>query len=507
MFLMVKTNSDFNPKSLFDLADEQYQFILQTLSDSESRQWDHGEIEQWLQRTGTELLRRLYQCHLDGRAGLEKVETKLIGCEGEVRPHRRIRQKRKLETLFGEVTVERIGYSNKKPGVTILYPGDGKLNLADDKYSHGVRKRVALEAAKVSFQETTKTISETTGASVGKRQCEELTVKAARDFEEFYLNKPQTEVESSDDLLVLTMDGKGIVMHSADLRAQTAKAAQKAGKQTKIRLSPGEKKHRKRMATVGSVYSINRYPRKATEIMAEKSATKSSAPKPKNKRVWASLKKETKQVIEDVFDEAQSRDPENKRDWLILVDGHKHQLDTIELLIKNRKLKATIILDFIHVLEYLWKAAYCFENPGSEEIEEWVRGRGLKILEGKSADVASEIKQSATKKKLTGSQREKVDKCADYLLKYSHYLCYEQYLHEGYPIATGVIEGACRHLVNDRMEITGARWRLERAEAVLRIRALRASGDFEQYWQFHQQEEFNRNHASKFENPEILLAA
>ena len=366
---------------------------------------------------------------------------------------------------------------------------------------------MALEAAKVSFTETSKTISETTGAKVATRQCEELTVKAARDFEKFYLQKPQTEVESSEDLLVLTMDGKGIVMHSADLREQTAKAAKQVGKPRKIRLGPGEKQHRKRMATVGSVYSINRHRRKVESIMAEKSATKSSAPKPKNKRVWASVKKETKEVIEDVFCEAQARDRQNKRDGVILVDGHKHQLDTIEKIIQNQKLNVTIILDFIHVLEYLWKAAYCFEEPGSEEVEEWVRQRAVKILEGKSTDVAKQIKQSATEKELKTSQKEKVDKCADYLLKYSDYLSYDQYLEQGYPIATGVIEGACRHLVNDRMEITGARWRLERAEAVLKIRALKASDDWQEYWQFHQQEELSRNHASKFKNPEILLVA
>ena len=93
------------------------------------------------------------------------------------------------------------------------------------------------------------------------------------------------------------------------------------------------------------------------------------------------------------------------------------------------------------------------------------------------------------------------------MLKYSKYLRYDEYLKQGYPIATGVIEGACRHLVNDRMEITGARWRLERAEAVLRIRALKASGDIEEYWQYHQQEELNRNHVCKYENPDILLTA
>ncbi len=385
---MMKTiTSDELNQSLFDCALQQYQLIVETLSEDESVGWDHSEIEQWLQKTGTELLRILYQCHLDLRAKTEKAETKIIGSEAEVRSHRRKEQKRKLETLFGEVTVKRIGYSNKKPGVTILYPSDGKLNFSEDKYSHGLRKRVALEAAKVSFQETSNTIDQTTGGKVGKRQCEELTVKAARDFEEFYAHKPVNEAESLDDLLVLTMDGKGMVMHSADLREQTAKAAQKAGKQTKMRLSPGEKKHRKRMATVGSVYSINRHFRTAQSIIVEKSISKSSAPKAQNKRVWASVKKEAQEVIEDVFCEAKARDSENKRDWVILVDGQKHQLDTIEKIVENQQLKVTIILDLIHVLEYLWKAAYCFEKPTSEEVEEWVRVRGLKILQGKSNQV------------------------------------------------------------------------------------------------------------------------
>ena len=109
--------------------------------------------------------------------------------------------------------------------------------------------------------------------------------------------------------------------------------------------------------------------------------------------------------------------------------------------------------------------------------------------------------------KLSPKERENADKCANYLLKYRNYLHYDQYLSQGYPIASGVIEGTCRHLVKDRMDLTGARWRLERAEAVLRIRAIRSSGDFEEYWQFHKMQEFKRNHVSKFQNPEILFAA
>ena len=125
---MKTITSDEVNESFFVCGLHHCEFIVQTLSVDKSVRWDHGELEQWLQKTGTELLRLLYQSHLDLRAKTETAQTKVIGCEGEVRPHRRVRQKRKLETLFGEVTVERIGYSNKKPGVTILYPGDGKLN-------------------------------------------------------------------------------------------------------------------------------------------------------------------------------------------------------------------------------------------------------------------------------------------------------------------------------------------------------------------------------------------
>jgi hypothetical protein len=133
--------------------------------------------------------------------------------------------------------------------------------------------------------------------------------------------------------------------------------------------------------------------------------------------------------------------------------------------------------------------------------------RALRLLQAKVSDVAAGIRRSATLQKLSESERENADKCADYLLKYRKHLHYDQFLNKGCPIATTVIEGDYRHLVNDRIDITGARWRLERAEAVLQIRALRSSGVFEQYWDFHKLKEFTRNHADKFLNLDILISA
>ena len=207
-------------------------------------------------------MRRLFQAHLDLRYAQEEYQKEVWGTDGEKRPHRRKKTQRQLETLFGEVIVTRVGYSTQKPEVSALYPQDGKLNLATDKYSDGIRRRVAEEASKVSFAETSETIVQTTGGEIGKRQCEEVTVKVSQDFEDFYAQRAQQGVESSTDLLVLTTDGQGIVMHGQDLREATAKAAQKASQGRSTRLSPGQKRQRKRMATVASVYGVPRFERR-----------------------------------------------------------------------------------------------------------------------------------------------------------------------------------------------------------------------------------------------------
>ena len=489
----------------FEQAHEQYQQLIKTLSAESSQGWEHGDVERYINEDGTELLRRLFQGHLDLRYAKEEYQTKVVGADGELRPHRRKKTERQLETLFGEVVVTRVGYSSQKPGISALYPSDGQLNLSTDKYSDELRRRVATEASLVSFAETRETIAATTGGAVGKRQCEEVTVKVARDFEEFYAQRSLAQTAGSDELLVLTTDGKGIVMHSEDLREATAKAAQKSPRERQTRLSPGQKRQRKRMATVASVYTVPRYKRQAEDIIGDQ-RDPPERPAIHDKRVWASVRQDAKTVIGSAFEEANQRDPLHQREWVVLVDGEPHQLNRIKASAKEMAVTVTIVLDFIHVLEYIWKAAFCFCPSGSEAAEVWVQQRALKILQGKASDVAAGIRRSATLQNLSPTARENADKCADYLLKYRSFLHYDEYLEKGYPIASGVIEGACRHLVNDRMDLTGARWRLDRAEAVLRIRALRTSGDFDEYWSFHKMQEFQRNHVNKFQDPERLLA-
>jgi len=198
------------------------------------------------------------------------------------------------------------------------------------------------------------------------------------------------------------------------------------------------------------------------------------------------------------LDEAFYRDPLSEKTWVALVDGNKPQIRYFKRMAKQNDLDLTLIIDIVHVIEYLWKAGRVFHPKSGPDLQSWVRNRILEVLRGKAGLVAGGMRRSATRRQLSDEDREPVDTCARYLLNYSPYLRYNHYLAKGLPIATGVIEGACRHLVKDRMDVTGARWSLTGAEAVLRLRALRSSRDFDEYWIFHETREYERNHQALY---------
>lgn len=444
----------------FSAAREQLGQLLNGLQSAAMVKKEHGEVERFLLKEGTKFLNLLQQAHFDTRSKNESMLDAVTGVDGIVRNHRRKDRKRRLMTLLGEVTVTRLCYGKK--GETSLFPLDKELNLPADTYSHGLRERVARESAMCSFDQTVQKIKETTGGSVPKHQVEELTVRAAQDFERFYEERTGQAVEPTDDLLVLSIDGKGIVMRPEGLRESTRQASEREQHKLKTRLSRGEKRNRKRMATVTAVYDVAKHERTPESIMKLEEAS-SKKPRLRKKRVWASVDRDAVTVTRELFEEARRRDPKNERPWVILADGQKQQLKNLCAEIRSRKLKnVTIVLDFIHVLEYLWKAAFCFFAEGSEAAERWVAEKALSTLQGKASFIAAGMRRAA--KKLSDADRKLVDKCADYLLKNAYLLRYGKFLDQGYPIATGVIEGACRHLIKDRLDITGARWGLQGAK-------------------------------------------
>jgi hypothetical protein len=231
------------------------------------------------------------------------------------------------------------------------------------------------------------------------------------------------------------------------------------------------------------------------------------APTAKHKWLTASVVDDAASVVATVFDEAERRDPAHEHTWVALVDGNNHQIDRIRVEATRRDVKVSIVVDFIHVLEYLWRAAWSFFDEGDPAAEGWVHDKAHTVLDGKASIVAAAIRRKATRLGLDAAERANADRAADYLLNKAPYLGYPAALAAGWPIATGVIEGACRHLVKDRMDITGARWGLPGAEAVLKLRALRSNGDFDAYWRYHLEQERRRVHESRYLNGHIPQAA
>jgi predicted CoA-substrate-specific enzyme activase len=369
---------------------------------------------------------------------------------------------------------------------------------------HGVRRFVAEHAAMMSFDEVAE-LRTYTGASVGKRQVEELAVRAAVDFDAFYADRRAANdvVEPTRDLLVMTFDGKGIVMVPEDLRAATKKAAKKAVRKLATRLTTGEQRNRKRMAEVAAIYTVPRYARTPLDVLADLDGSRAAEDRPerprvRHKRVGASIERDPRTVIEETFHEARARDPQHRRQWVVLVDGNKDQIGIIREMAETLG-AVCIVVDLIHVLEYLWRAAHALCGEGTKQAEAWVQQRLLWLLQGRPAGkIATAMRRSARAAKLSDSGIEAVLDAAEYLQDYAPYIRYGAALDWGLPIATGVIEGACRYLVKDRMDRGGARWTLDGAEAVLRLRALRASGDFDAYWHMHLREDLNRNHARRY---------
>lgn len=482
----------------YEQGRECFEHIIGFLNSEEGNSMDMSQLEKELEERGRELMRTLLQEYLDKRSPGTSSEPVLDA--GGIRRTERPGQKREIETVFGRVNLNRTGYAQK--GHKSLHPLDGELNLPPDLYSLELQRRVAEEAAKNSFEEVVETIDKTTGGHVPKRQAEKIAQQAARDFDVFYEMRRCQPSEENDtgSILTITADGKGVVLHEKDLREQTRKAAENRRQKMGKRLSKGEKKNAKRMATVAAVYTTSSLERTPEDLLSEGGSRieKIKCPPIENKRVWASLEKTPEQVITEAFAEAENRDPNHEKTWVGLVDGNKTQINILRRIAKAKDIELTIIVDVIHVIEYLWEAGRAFHPESGPELEKWVQHRLKKILQGKAGYMAGGMRRSATRKNLSSKERAPVDKCATYLLNKSPYLRYDRYFAKGLPIGTGVIEGACRHLVKDRMEITGAKWTLQGAEAVLRLRALRSSRDFDAYWIFHEKCEYRRNHQDRY---------
>ncbi len=348
---------------------------------------------------GRALLRQLFQDRLDLTAAREERRHDVTGPDGVARTRAEKGRTRPLVTRFGQVTVSRIAC--RSPGRGNVHLLDAALNLPQEKHSHGLRELAAAEAARGSIEAAGGAVARATGVRIGKRQLEELARRAAADVEAFYLQRV-IEPAPAAWPLVLTFDGKGIVMLPDALRPATAKAAAAAQGKLAARLSPGEKNGRKRMAELACVYDAAPVPRRPEEIIStpaqkerknkaqarrQRQKQKPREPQARGKWLTASVTDDIPAVIAAAFDEAERRDPQHKREWPVLIDGNNTQIEAVTAEAARRGITVTIVIDFIHVLEYLWKAAWSFSGKGEPASEVWVADQARKILIGQMVNL------------------------------------------------------------------------------------------------------------------------
>jgi hypothetical protein len=267
----------------------------------------------------------------------------------------------------------------------------------------------------------------------------------------------------------------------------------RSGRRTK-----GEKANRKRMACVGAVYSINPFVRTAEDVVDEVMRKKAgeNRPVPQHKQVRAELTRPLDGVEVNGKDrifawfkqQVEAINPKRKKPVVCVMDGERALWKMLAAWLSG----IVCILDIFHVLERIWQAAHCFCPEGSDEAREFVNQRLRRILQGDVGRVIGGLKQMATKQNLRGAKLKQLQSAIGYLHNNRRFMHYDQYLAEGYPIGSGVAEGACRHLVKDRMERTGMRWVVPSAQAMLELRAVHASDQWEEFQRYRVEAESRR---------------
>lgn len=433
-------------------------------------------VEREAERRGRELLRLELQAHMDSR-GTGDCGSALRVEWGDRRSvlytHKRVHT-RSIVTLFGRVSLTRMGYG--RPGSGAVHPLDVELQLPARRFSYEVQRRLVKAAVQGPFEEALATLAESTGIRVSKRTVEQIVLEASADFDRFYAERTKGDYAGEGPVLVAAIDSKGIPLVKPEGAIRT------------VRPRKGEKHQKKRMSTVAAVFSQLPEPRTPVDIVHRlfsvadlDSRRERRVSRPRNKRVWASLVTAKDLFIADVRQEMLRRDPGCRKTWVLVTDGERG----LQRRVCEQFQDVTLVLDLLHVLEKLWKAAYALHAEGSPQAETFVRERALRILRGQVGQVVKGLRQMVTKRKLQGVKRKAMLNAAGYFQRNRSRMRYDLYLKNGWPIASGSVEGACKNLIKDRLERSGMRWTPMMAEAMLRLRATYISGDFEEYWTYH----------------------
>jgi hypothetical protein len=513
-------------------AQQQFQRLCDLMRQASREGWRLDEIERRampeLMRLGLEFLTGHVERQGTGDAGREVTyDNRTLRRSEELHSRRYL-------SIFGELRIDRYVYAVREGQKAEYVPLDARLGLPAGENSYVLEEWQQRLCVKDAFGQSVEDLKAILGQGVSVRTAEGMNRSMAEYAEGYRVTQPLPPSEEEAELLVVTGDGKGVVMRrplAEELREANASvaapapapvatppqrrkrrsspAARRAGKSQQRRAQEvvrkdhhqlpsaaatkdeGKKKRKgkKQMAYVGAVYTIDRFRRTTDEVlddMARRARTK-ERPRPQHKRVWAEMTRilegEPVSGREWLFCslavECQQRDPERKKTLICLLDGERSLWDMQRFWFG----RAIGILDIFHVSERVWKVAHCFHKKESEAAWQFATHHLRMILDGKVGYVLRNLRRLLKeKKKELGSEKRKILSAAiTYFENNQDHMRYDQYLAAGYPIGSGVAEGACRHLVKDRLELTGMRWERKGAQSMLHLRAIYLNGEWDQF--------------------------
>jgi hypothetical protein len=437
--------------------------------DQEAHQVE-ASIFKRLMELGLLLLTVFFANQNQGDYGETVTTVKGVGKRGRV-------SGRAYFSIFGKLKVYRYLYHI---GNECFVPLDVILNLPVRCYSYYLSEVVNLLDINGAYLEGVKLLEKFFGLKLSVSAVETISSESAKGYEDYYdLKHTLPNAGRKEDFTVVSFDGKGVPM----IKEEGAKIKGRQGK--------GEKKQKKKEALVGVKYTVNanvRTPEEVADNLVYPDKKKQGKkPKPVERaqdiRYIASVEKPKREVMEEIKQEVKNGDF-NKAPLVCVMDGAKHLWDLFIEIFKEINNKV-LILDIIHVLEYIWLIAHIKYKEGSDEGKRYVYEKLLLILQGKVASYILELQNEMLSGSWKKSQQETFLKVITYFKNHKQYMKYDQCLSQGYPIGSGVVESACSHVVKDRMEITGARWRICGAEPILRLRSVVKSNDWDAYWQFY----------------------
>jgi hypothetical protein len=386
---------------------------------------------------------------------------------------------RRYVSIFGEFVLRRTVYGSREGQALDLVPLDNRLQLPAGVFSYVLQDWDQSLAVEQAFSQVNQTIARILKLKQSVDSLEEMTRQMAREVGDFRDLQGTPPAAEEGQIVVTSADCKGIVIRGQG--TPTVCGGERPH---------GKRANQKRMATVGAVYTVDAYVRTADEVVAalfrDPDYQPGPRPKPCHKRVWASLPHEGPQPrssIAVVFDwlwwEFAQRNPRLERPTVCLCDGQEALWEACaDAVVDEERVE---ILDLLHVTPRLWQAAKLLYGDKGKEVLPFVRRRVTQVLEGKVDSVIRTLRRLAAAYKLSGVKKKSMRRLCGYLQKNRHRMHYDEYLRAGYPIASGVIEGACRHLIKDRMERAGMHWTWAGAQAMLDLRSVWIGNQWEAY--------------------------